>query len=68
MAFAELEAAARTDPVLARRWPRPRPPSTTPRSAALRSLLQAGAGPRFQTSRDLARFLLEGLARGDHDL
>jgi hypothetical protein len=28
------------------------------------ALAQAGADPRFQTSRDLARFLLEGLARG----
>ena len=27
-------------------------------------LAQAGADPRFQTSRDLGRFLLEGLARG----
>ena len=27
-------------------------------------MLQAGAGPRFQASRDLARFMLEGLARG----
>ena len=25
---------------------------------------EAGADPRFQTSRDLARFLLEGLSRG----
>jgi hypothetical protein len=28
------------------------------------ALAQAGADPRFQTSRDLGRFLLEGLARG----
>ncbi|HWU14416.1 MAG TPA: TetR/AcrR family transcriptional regulator, partial [Caulobacter sp.] len=26
-------------------------------------ILHAGAGPRFQASRDLARFMLEGLAR-----
>jgi hypothetical protein len=26
-------------------------------------LVQAGAGPRFQASRDLARFVLEGLSR-----
>lgn len=65
VAFAELEAAARTDPML---------------RAALRdaqgafdraqvgdrfgALAQAGSDPRFQTSRDLGRFLLEGLARG----
>ncbi|MCZ7010144.1 hypothetical protein, partial [Salmonella enterica] len=28
------------------------------------AMVQAGADPRFQTSRDLGRFLLEGLARG----
>ena len=28
------------------------------------ALAQAGQGPRLQASRDLARFLLEGLARG----
>ena len=28
------------------------------------ALAQAGSDPRFQTSRDLGRFLLEGLARG----
>lgn len=63
-AFAELEAVARTDAVLARR--------IAPAQAAfdraqigedLLGLLQAGSGARFQTSRDLARFMLEGLAR-----
>jgi hypothetical protein len=29
----------------------------------LSGLLLAGSGPRFQTGRDLARFMLEGLAR-----
>ena len=63
-AFAELEAVARTDPDLARR--------IAPAQAAfdhaqiggdLFGLLQAGSDARFQTSRDLARFMLEGLAR-----
>jgi hypothetical protein len=27
------------------------------------AMVQAGSGPRFQASRDLARFVLEGLAR-----
>jgi len=63
-AFAELEAVARTDPELAKR--------IAPAQAAFDSaqigedllgLLQAGSGARFQTSRDLARFMLEGLAR-----
>ena len=30
----------------------------------LGALAQAGVDPRFQTSRDLGRFLLEGLAKG----
>jgi len=63
-AFAELEAVARTDAMLAQR--------IAPAQAAfdraqigedLLGLLQAGSGARFQTSRDLARFMLEGLAR-----
>ena len=63
-AFAELEAVARTDPDLALRL--------APAQAAfdraqigeeLLGLLQAGASARFQTSRDLARFMLEGLSR-----
>lgn len=65
LAFAELRSAARADPEVA---------------AAIETLLadfdsgrlggrfgavaQAGEDPRFQTSRDLGRFLLEGLARG----
>ncbi len=65
LAFAELRSAARTDPEVA---------------AAISGLLadfdsgrlggrfgavaQAGEDPRFQASRDLGRFLLEGLARG----
>ncbi|MFM8374698.1 MAG: TetR family transcriptional regulator [Phenylobacterium sp.] len=65
LAFAELRSAARTDPEI---------------SAAISGLLadfdsgrlggrfgavaQAGEDPRFQASRDLGRFLLEGLARG----
>ena len=32
---------------------------------AVSGLFSAGAGARFQTSRDLARFMLEGLARAD---
>lgn len=65
VAFAELEAAARTDPML-------RTVLASAQSAFDRAqvgprfgaLAQAGADPRFQTSRDLGRFLLEGLARG----
>jgi hypothetical protein len=33
--------------------------------APFSAIAQAGQGPRFQASRDLARFLLEGLARAD---
>jgi AcrR family transcriptional regulator len=66
IAFAELEAAARTDPMLRERL-------ATAQSAfdhaqvggdRFGAMVQAGADPRFQTSRDLGRFLLEGLARG----
>ncbi len=64
-AFAELEAVARTDPDLAR--------AIAPAQAAfdhaqigdLSGLLLAGSAPRFQTGRDLARFMLEGLARAN---
>ena len=64
VAFAELEGAARTDEVLRRR--------IAPAEAAfdraepgdhLFDLVQGAEGPRFQASRDLARFMLEGLAR-----
>lgn len=65
VAFAELEAAARTDPALAAQIAEAQGAfdraQLAPRFGAL---AQAGADPRFQTSRDLARFLLEGLARG----
>jgi AcrR family transcriptional regulator len=65
IAFAELEAAARTDPMLKGRL-------ADAQSAfdhnqvgeRFLALAQAGEDPRFQTSRDLGRFLLEGLARG----
>ena len=55
-AFAELEAAGRVDPAQAE----------FDRAQAgdhFLKILHAGAGPRFQASRDLARFMLEGLAR-----
>jgi AcrR family transcriptional regulator len=64
VAFAELEAAARTNPAIAG--------LVAPHQAAferaqmddpLLGLFSAGSGPRFQASRDLARFMLEGLAR-----
>jgi AcrR family transcriptional regulator len=66
VAFAELEAAARTDPML-------RDQLASAQSAfdhaqvggdRFGALVQAGADPRFQASRDLGRFLLEGLAHG----
>lgn len=64
-AFAELEAAARTDAMLRTRL-------ADAQSAfdhnqvgdRFLALTSAGEDPRFQTSRDLGRFLLEGLARG----
>lgn len=65
IAFGELESAARTDPMLRVRL-------ASAQSAFDRNqvgdrflaLASAGVDPRFQTSRDLGRFLLEGLAKG----
>jgi len=66
VAFAELEAAARADPTVR--------DLLAPAQAEFDrahigdhflKMLHAGAGPRFQASRDLARFMLEGLARAN---
>jgi AcrR family transcriptional regulator len=66
VAFAELESVARTDPAIA--------VFLAPHQAAfdraqigdqLLGLFSAGSGPRFQTSRDLARFMLEGMVRAN---
>jgi AcrR family transcriptional regulator len=65
VAFAELEAAARTDAMLKTALAEAQ--SAFDRAqvgARFGAIIQAGADPRFQTSRDLGRFLLEGLARG----
>jgi AcrR family transcriptional regulator len=62
-AFAELEAVARTDPDLARRIAPAQDAFDHAQIGSLSSLLLAGSGARFQTGRDLARFMLEGLAR-----
>lgn len=64
LAYGELEFAARTDPMLAEIL---RPGQILFDRAQIGDhflrMLHAGPGPRFQTSRDFARFLLEGLAR-----
>jgi AcrR family transcriptional regulator len=65
VAFAELEAAARSDLMLRERLANAQ--SAFDRAQVgdrFLALAQAGSDPRFQTSRDLGRFLLEGLARG----
>jgi AcrR family transcriptional regulator len=62
-AFAELEAVARTDPDLARRIAPSQAAFDHAQIGSLSGLLLAGSGARFQTGRDLARFMLEGLAR-----
>lgn len=66
MAFAELESAARTDPVIRELLA----PAQAEFDRAqigdhFLKMLHAGAGPRFQASRDLARFMLEGMARSN---
>jgi AcrR family transcriptional regulator len=66
VAFAELEAAARTDPALAAVvGPAQEAFDRAQVGPRMFDLVQAGAGPRFQASRDLARFMLEGLARAN---
>ena len=66
VAFAELEAAARTDPMLAERLAAARSAFDHAQLGGDRigAMVQAGADPRFQASRDLGRFLLEGMAKG----
>lgn len=66
-AFAALEHAASADETLAEMI---RPAQEAFDRAAFggggsAALLQAGAAPRFQASRDLARFALEGMARAE---
>jgi len=65
VAFAELEAAARTDPMLRERLAGAQSAFDHAQVGdRFNALAQAGEDPRFQTSRDLGRFLLEGLAKG----
>jgi AcrR family transcriptional regulator len=64
LAFAELEAAARTEPMLRERLRTAQGAFDRAQVGGFGALAQAGSDPRFQASRDLGRFLLEGLARG----
>ena len=65
-AFRELETAARTDSVVAALIAPARAEFDRAQIGDhFLKMLHAGAGPRFQASRDLARFMLEGLARAD---
>lgn len=65
-AFMELETAARTDSVVAALIAPARAEFDRAQIGDhFLKMLHAGAGPRFQASRDLARFMLEGLARAE---
>ena len=65
IAFAELEAVARTDEsVRARLSTAQAAFDLVQLGGQFAAMVQAGSGPRFQASRDLARFMLEGLASG----
>jgi AcrR family transcriptional regulator len=64
VAFAELESAARTEPMLRARLATAQAAFDRAQVGGFGALAQAGEDPRFQTSRDLGRFLLEGMARG----
>ncbi len=64
VAFAELEAAARTEESLRDRLRAAQAAFDRAQIGEhMFDLVQAGEGPRFQASRDLARFVLEGLHR-----
>jgi AcrR family transcriptional regulator len=64
IAFFELEASARTDPRVREAIADLQDDFDQAQvSEAFSHMLLAGAGPRFQASRDLARFMLEGLSR-----
>ena len=64
VAFSELECAARTDPRLAELIaPAQEAFDRAQVGEHLFDLVQGGSNPRLQASRDLARFMLEGLAR-----
>lgn len=64
IAFSELEAAARSVPVVADRIAAAQADYDRAQIGDhFLKMLHAGPGPRFQASRDLARFMLEGLAR-----
>lgn len=66
VAFAELEAVARTDAAVAERLAPYREAFDRAQvGGQLLGLFSAGVGARFQASRDLARFMLEGLARAE---
>ena len=65
VAFAELEAAARTDAMLRAQLADAQSAFDHAQvGARFGAIIQAGDDPRSQTSRDLGRFLLEGLAKG----
>ena len=63
VAFAELEAVARTDTEVRARIAPAQAAFDQAQVGEFLALAQAGEGARFQASRDLARFLLEGLSR-----
>ncbi len=65
VAFSELESAARTDDMLRQRLAAAQSAFDHAQvGVRFNALARAGDDPRFQTSRDLGRFLLEGLAKG----
>jgi AcrR family transcriptional regulator len=65
-AFAELEAAARSDADVRARIANAQSEFDRAQvGAPFSRMLSTGAGARFQAGRDLARFMLEGLARAN---
>jgi AcrR family transcriptional regulator len=64
VAFAELEAAARTDPMV-REALAPAQAEFDRAQIGEQPIVQGGAAARLQTGRDFARFMLEGLSRAN---
>ncbi|MEI6281124.1 MAG: TetR/AcrR family transcriptional regulator [Alphaproteobacteria bacterium] len=65
IALRELHAAARTDPMVSERLAEANAAFDRAEPESVMALFQPGSTPRSQAARDMARFLLEGLANAD---
>ncbi len=65
IALRELHTAARTDPMVRERLAEANAAFDRAEPESVMALFQPGSTPRSQAARDMARFLLEGLANAD---